>query len=136
MRRVSMPMLIAVASLSASFPILVTPALAQPLIQAFDQAAFDAAQKAGRPILIWVHAPWCPVCRQQQKTIERVTAEASLRDMQVFRIDYDTQKALWRRFGATQQSTLLAFRGRRETGRIAHDTDDAKVSAVIRSALA
>lgn len=59
-----------------------------------------------------------------------------MRDMQVFRIDYDTQKPLWRRFGATQQSTLIAFRGRRETGRIAHETDEAKVSAVIRSPVA
>lgn len=108
----------------------------RPRRSPFDRAAFEAAQKAGHPILVWVHAPWCPVCRQQQKTISRVTAEPAFRDMQVFRIDYDTQKALWRAFGATQQSTLIAFRGRRETGRIAHETDDAKVSAVIRGAIA
>lgn len=130
------PMFIAVATLTAAFPVLVAPAMAAPAIRAFDQAAFEAAQKSGKPILIWVHAPWCPVCRQQQKTIERVTAEPAMRTMQVFRIDYDTQKPLWRRFGATQQSTLIAFRGRRETGRIAHETDDAKVSAVIRGAIA
>ncbi|OWK33564.1 thioredoxin family protein [Sphingomonas dokdonensis] len=134
MRR--MPMIIAVATLTAAFPVLIAPAAAAPAVQAFDQAAFDAAQKAGRPILIWVHAPWCPVCRQQQKTIERLTAEPAMRAMQVFRIDYDTQKLLWRRFGATQQSTLIAFRGRRETGRIAHETDDTKVNAVIRGAIA
>ena len=98
--------------------------------------AFDAAQKAGKPILVWVHAPWCPVCRQQAKTIERVIAEPAYRDMQVFRIDYDTQKPLWQKFGATMQSTLIGFRGKRETGRIAHETNDAKVSAVIRGALA
>lgn len=131
-----MPMLIVLASLSAGFPGLVTPAIAAPAIRSFDEAAFAAAQKAGQPILIWVHAPWCPVCRQQGRTIERITAEAPLRDMQVFRIDYDTQKPLWRRFGATQQSTLIAYRGRRETGRIAHETDEAKVSAVIRSPVA
>jgi thioredoxin 1 len=34
------------------------------------------------------------------------------------------------------QSTLIGFRGKRETGRIAHETNDAKVSAVIRGALA
>jgi thioredoxin 1 len=56
--------------------------------------------------------------------------------LQVFRIDYDTQKPLWQKFGATMQSTLIGFRGKRETGRIAHETNDAKVSAVIRGALA
>lgn len=130
------PLFIAITTLTAAFPILVAPAMAAPTIRAFDQAAFEAAQKSGKPILIWVHAPWCPVCRQQQKTIERVTAEPAMRAMQVFRIDYDAQKPLWRRFGATQQSTLIALRGRRETGRIAHETDDAKVSAVIRGAIA
>ena len=128
-------MLLPVAVIAAPI-IIAAPAHAAPTIQPFNQAAFDAAQKAGKPILVWVHAPWCPVCRQQAKTIERVTAEPAYRDMQVFRIDYDTQKPLWQKFGATMQSTLIGFRGKRETGRIAHETNDAKVSAVIRGALA
>jgi hypothetical protein len=33
------------------------------------------------------------------------------------------------------QSTLIGFHGRRETGRIAHDTDPAKVMAVLASTL-
>ena len=124
------------AALSAAYPALIAPAVAAtPVVQPFNQAAFDAAQKEGKPVLVWVHAPWCPVCRQQQKTIDRLTAEPAFRNMQVFRIDYDTQKPLWQKFGATMQSTVIAFHGKRETGRIAHETDDAKVSAVIRSAL-
>lgn len=106
-----------------------------PAIRAFDQAAFDAAQAAGKPILVWVHAPWCPVCRAQEKSITRLMADPSFHDLQVFRIDYDTQKPLWQRFGATMQSTLIGFHGRRETARIAHQTDEGKVSAVIRSTL-
>jgi thioredoxin 1 len=112
------------------------PAAATPAVQPFNQAAFDAAQKAGKPILVWVHAPWCPVCREQAKTITRLTAEPAYRDMQVFRIDYDTQKPLWQKFGAPMQSTVIAFHGKRETARIAHETDDGKVSAVIHSAIA
>ena len=43
----------------------------------FDRAAFDAAQAQGRPILIDVHAWWCPVCGSQARTIKRVvTPEA------------------------------------------------------------
>ena len=129
--------LAALAALTAAYPALIAPAMAAtPVVQPFNQAAFDAAQRAGKPVLVWVHAPWCPVCRQQQKTIARVTAEPAFRDMKVFRIDYDTQKPLWQKFGATQQSTLIGFHGKRETGRIAHETDNAKVSAVIRGAIA
>ncbi len=127
------------AAFAAGVPAIMVAApasAAAPTVQPFDQAAFDAAQKAGKPIVVWVHAPWCPVCRQQAKTIARVTAEPAYRDMQVFRVDYDTQKALWQKFGATMQSTVIAFHGKRETARIAHETDDGKVSAVIRSAIA
>jgi thioredoxin 1 len=127
------------ASFAAAIPAIMVsvPAVAAALaVRPFDQAAFDAAQKAGKPILVWVHAPWCPVCRKQEKTIARVTADPAYRDMQIFRIDYDTQKSLWAMFGATMQSTVIGFRGKRETARIAHETDDAKVTAVIHSAIA
>ena len=126
------------AAFAAIVPSVAAPApatAASPAVRPFDQAAFDAAQKAGKPILVWVHAPWCPVCREQAKTIARVTAAPAYREMQVFRIDYDTQKPLWQKFGATMQSTVIAFHGKRETARIAHETNDAKVSAVIRSAI-
>ena len=137
-----MSSLAALAVLAAGLPdvIATAPATAAaataPAIRPFDQAAFDAAQRAGKPIVVWVHAPWCPVCRQQAKTIARLSAEPAYRNLQVFRIDYDTQKPLWQKFGATMQSTMIAFHGRRETGRIAHDTDDARVSAVIHTAIA
>lgn len=132
------------ATLGAAAPavIAVTPTVAAaqavvsaPKIQPFNQAAFNAAQTAGKPVLVWVHAPWCPVCREQAKTIALVTARRPYRNMQVFRIDYDTQKPIWQKFGATMQSTLIAFHGKRETARIAHDTDPAKLSAVIRTAI-
>jgi thiol-disulfide isomerase/thioredoxin len=127
------------AALAFSVPAIVAPAVAAaaaPEIRPFDQAAFEAAQRAGKPILVWVHAPWCPVCREQAKTIARVTADPAYRDMQIFRIDFDTQKPLWQKFRATMQSTLIGFHGARETGRVAHETDDAKVSAVITGAIA
>ena len=58
----------ALTVLAASIPtvMVAAPAVAAaPAVRPFDQAAFDAAQKAGKPILVWVHTPWCPVCREQ-----------------------------------------------------------------------
>ncbi len=121
--------------LATSLTVAVPAIAAVPIVQPFEQAAFDAAQKAGRPILVWVHAPWCPVCREQAKTIARLTAQAPFSKMVVFRIDYDTQKSLWQKFGASMQSTLIAYQGKRETARIAHDADAARVATVIRSAI-
>ena len=104
-------------------------------IRAYDQMAFDQAQAANKPILVWVHAPWCPVCREQEKSIKQITADPAYRDLVVLRIDFDTQKPLWQKFGATMQSTLIGFHGKRETGRVAHESDVARVAPVLRSTL-
>lgn len=128
------------SALYLAAPIVVVASLASSAasatdIRPFDRAAFVTAQRQNRPIIVFVHAPWCPVCKQQLKTMDKVTAGAPYKNLIVFRIDYDTQKPLWQSFGATQQSTLIAFHGKRETGRIAHDADEAKVTAVLAKTL-
>ncbi|HTG37387.1 thioredoxin family protein [Sphingomonas sp.] len=100
-------------------------------LKAFDQKAFAAAQAAGKPILVEVHAPWCPVCRAQGKVLAKLTANAAFDNLIIFRIDYDTQKALWQRFGAQKQSTLIAFRGERETDRLSYQSDERRIAALL-----
>ncbi|MFC6349873.1 MULTISPECIES: thioredoxin family protein [Stenotrophomonas] len=141
--------LLATAALAATVPATDAMAAATPTpspamtmamapgvaIRAYDQMAFDQAQAANKPILVWVHAPWCPVCREQEKAIKEITADPAYRDLVVLRIDFDTQKPLWQKFGATMQSTLIGFHGKRETGRVAHESDVARVAPVLRSTL-
>ena len=141
--------LLATAALAATVPATDALAAATPTpspamtmamapgvaIRAYDQMAFDQAQAANKPILVWVHAPWCPVCREQEKAIKEITADPAYRDLVVLRIDFDTQKPLWQKFGATMQSTLIGFHGKRETGRVAHESDVARVAPVLRSTL-
>lgn len=126
-----------VAGIAALPALIAAPVAAAPAAVArpFTQAAFDAAQKAGKPILIDVHAPWCPICAAQQKVIASVTTDPRYRDLVVFRVDYDTQKSVWKGFGAQKQSTLIGFRGARETGRLAYTADADKVRAVIAGTL-
>ena len=42
--------------------LLVAAPVSAAEFRSFDQRAFTAAQAAGRPILVEVHAPWCPIC--------------------------------------------------------------------------
>ena len=83
----------------------------------FTQAAFEQAQAQNKPILVDIYAPWCPVCRAQEPVIERMAAMPENAELVIFRVDFDDQKDVVRQFRAQRQSTLIAYRGREETGR-------------------
>jgi thiol-disulfide isomerase/thioredoxin len=97
----------------------------------FSNDAFQKAQAAGKPILIDVYASWCPICRAQQPILGELMAEPKFKNLTVFRIDWDTQKDAVRRFGVTYQSTLIAFKGSNETGRIVGDSRRESIAALL-----
>lgn len=106
---------------------------AEPL--AFSPAAFEAAQKAGRPILVEVTAPWCPTCKAQKPIIAALAAKPKFKELAIFQVDFDTQKDALRRFGAQKQSTLIGFKGAKEIGRSIGDTNPASIEDLLNKAI-
>lgn len=84
---------------------------------AFDPAAFDAAVRSGKPVLIHIGAPWCPICRAQKPIISKLLDDPRFADFTPFEIDFDTDKADVRLVGAQLQSTLIVYGGGREIAR-------------------
>lgn len=101
----------------------------------FDAKAFAAAQREGRPILIDVYADWCPTCKAQAPIVQRVVQAPQFRNMVVFKLNFDTQKSDWTRLGVRRQSTLIAFKGAKESGRSVGDTDATSIATLIQSAV-
>lgn len=101
----------------------------------FDKATFAAAQKAGKPILVEVTAPWCPTCKAQAPILQKLTADPKFKDLEVFEIDFDSSKALLRTFNVRQQSTLIAFKGETEVGRSTGDTNEASIAALLNKTI-
>ncbi|WP_336489738.1 thioredoxin family protein [Methylobacterium nigriterrae] len=101
----------------------------------FAEDAFAAAQAAGRPIVVEVTAPWCPICRAQKPILAKLDEDRRFKDLVLFEIDFDTQKALMRRFGARQQSTLIAFKGSKEVGRSVGETQPEWIESLVEKAL-
>ncbi len=99
----------------------------------FSRTAFDAAQAAGQPILVDVAAWWCPVCASQEHTIKAATSDPRYTHLTIFKINYDKQKAEWKSFGVAKQGTLIAFKGHREIGRIAFQTDKTQITNLLQS---
>jgi thioredoxin len=116
------------ASLSLSF-------LASAAERPFDEKAFEAAQAAGKPILIDVTAPWCPTCRAQAPILKHLSADPRFKELVHFNIDFDSQKALLRKFSVQSQSTLICFKGKQEVGRSVGDTNAASIEVLLAKSI-
>ena len=97
--------------------------------------AFAEAQKAGRPILVAIHASWRPTCKAQTPILGQLTDDPKLKNLAYFMIDFDSQKDLVERFGARMQSTLIVFKGNTEEGRSVGDTNRASIAVLLNKAL-
>ena len=101
----------------------------------FDRANFEAAQAAGKPILIDVSAPWCPTCKAQAPILSKLMSDPRYKGVIAFNIDYDSQKDLLRKFNVQRQSTLIVFKGKQEAGRSVGDTNPASIEAMLAKAI-
>ena len=90
---------------------------------------FDGASLAGRPVVLWFWAPWCPTCRGQVPQVEDLagtygdevsvvgigsldSAEAIAdfaRDVEGITHLEDADGVLWQRFGVTEQSSFVVL---------------------------
>lgn len=129
-RRASLALILAAPLALAGAPVFAATSPA-----AYTPAAFAEAQQAGKPILVEIHADWCPVCAAQVPILDALLGTEKFRDVMVFRVDFDSQKDAVRRFGARTQSTLIVFRGEAEKGRSVGDTDTASIEALLARAL-
>jgi thioredoxin 1 len=101
----------------------------------FSSGAFKAAQAAGGPILVEIHAGWCPTCKAQQPILDKLTADPKFKGLRIFRVDFDAMKPEVKQFGAQMQSTLIVFKGSAEQGRSVGDTKESSISALLDKSL-
>jgi len=122
--------MIAAATMAVAMVAMASPAQAATVAK-FDQAAFTQAVKQGKPVLVDVKAWWCPVCASQNRTIKAAIADPKFNSLTIFELNYDSQPDAWKALGVHKQATLIGYRGGRETGRIAFQTDKAQINALL-----
>jgi thioredoxin 1 len=118
----------------AALSLVAAPLQAQP-VRPFSLAALKAAQASGKPVLVDAFAPWCPTCRAQAPTIDKLATDPAYKDLQILRLDYDSQTAEKKVLGISKQSTLIAYKGNREVGRALGITDPGQIRTFAASAL-
>jgi thioredoxin 1 len=125
------------AAVAAIFAAAATAAFAQnPTTKVkFDQAAFDAAQAADKPIVVEVTAPWCPTCKAQAPIVSSLMARPEMSGVTLMTVDFDSQKDVLKKLNVSQQSTLIAFKGKAETSRSTGDTTAVGIEKLFKSAI-
>ena len=101
----------------------------------FTPDALAAAQAANKSILVDISATWCPTCKAQAPIIQKLSADDKFKDLVILRVDFDSQKDVVRALGANSQSTLICFKGAKETARSVGDTDPASIETLLATAL-
>ena len=69
--------LLAAVAATAAFAV---PAFATET-QVFTPDAFAAAQKAGKPIFVAIHASWCPTCAAQRPILSQLMTDPKLKSL-------------------------------------------------------
>ncbi|RDI97477.1 thioredoxin [Dyella solisilvae] len=105
-----------------------------------DEAPYNATQyqqamAAGKPVVVYLHADWCPICRAQKPIVDRLSREPKFKAVTIFVADFDTETALERSLKVTQQSTFVVFRQGHEVTRSTGQTAEPEIRATLEQAL-
>jgi len=122
--------LAAVACAAVFAPALVRANAVAP----FDQAAYDAALTAGKPMLVEISAPWCPTCRAQKAVLDELLTDPKFADLVHLDVDFDTRKDVVRALGARTQSTLIVYSDGVEVARAVGEVRPEMIAALVNAA--
>ena len=91
-------------------------------------------------IVLHFHAAWCPVCRKQSLVLKKIIPDAKFKDVHFIAANYDTDTDLNKKYGVTDQSTFVAFRGKekgdpKKSPRSSFVTDEEAIRAFIAKEL-
>lgn len=128
-RRHFMRAVLALAAAAFVLPVQAAPS------QAFDEAAFQKAQQAGKTILVEVQADWCSACTKQKPILESLGKDKAFEQVVRFNVDFDKPGNALKVFRVTTQATLLVFKGDREIARSTFDTNPDSIRAMLAKGL-
>src|SRR5213593_2744999 len=123
-----------VALLTIVAALMPAHSLAGPVAK-YNKQALEQAQDAGKPIIVFVTASWCPNCRAQQPIVDTLTKDPAFSEAVLFVVDFDSDKQALRDLNVTMQSTLIAFKGKTERKRSTAVTDPEQIRTLFQSAL-
>lgn len=122
-------------SLVATFMGLLSLAAQALTIDDYDPALIKKAQSSGQSYVLAFHADWCPTCKQQAKVFEQLKADSAFKNVTIYNVDYDGETELKKLLKVRGQSTLIVYKGAKETARSVADTSVDGLKQLLAKAL-
>ncbi len=113
---------------------LVVTAASAGEVKKYDQATFDALAAADKPVVVIVHATWCPTCKAQDPIQKGLMKSEPFKDYTMLTLDFDADKPILKTLRVSQQSTMIVFKGKTEVGRSVGDTTKAGIEGLMKKA--
>jgi thiol-disulfide isomerase/thioredoxin len=101
----------------------------------FVQADFDQLLKQGKPVVLHIHADWCPTCRAQDEVLKDLLPLDEFKNLPVLRVNFDKEKYLLRKYKVRNQSTFIIFKNGNEVTRSTGETDSTAIAELLKKAL-
>jgi thiol-disulfide isomerase/thioredoxin len=117
------------------FALAAAPALGAKAFAPYEKAKLDALISSGRPLVVHVHADWCPTCRRQMTVFDELFADPALAKIEAVRVNYDRDRDFLAAYKVTRQATVITFKGGKEVARVVYDADRNKIRAALAAAL-
>ncbi len=103
-------------------------------VEPYSPEAVSHALSAKKAIAFDFHADWCPTCKAQAKSIEKLKSAPNL-DVTIFVVDFDKNTALRKQLKVAAQSTIVVFKEGRESARLIGQTEVEQIRSVLQTAL-
>lgn len=101
----------------------------------YTQAAFATAMANHTPVVIHIEASWCPTCARQKLVLKGLENDPRYAALEILDVDFDAQKPVVKQFGATIQSTLIAFHDGKEALRAVGITSKSNIETLLNAAV-
>lgn len=122
----------------AAMSVVPMSALAETL--EYEPGLLKKRQKAGEVVFIDFKTSWCSTCRAQGRIIDALKAENPdyEKNITFINVDWDIygESRMAGKLKIPRRSTLVAFDGKKELGRIVAETREDKIRALMDAALA
>jgi thiol-disulfide isomerase/thioredoxin len=125
--------LMALGGLALSSGFFAALAALPPGFTDYSKEKFEAALKGAKPVLVHVHADWCPVCVRQERAFKELSESPDFKRFNAIQVNFDMDTDFRKAFNVNNQSVILIFKGGKEAGRIGGVTDPAKISEFLAS---